>query len=375
MNFTASPTSTPRLAASPAFISRLYRAGASDEYVCSSPASVPAGGAGTSAWISITSQPSPIHTKSSAKRMSRIQNEDARPFSNTNSMPASVAKPSLPDSPRSLSSRVNAISTSNAAPPTDTAGRAPPPSNTIRDPLSLTAGGAGVGGGVRVGVGGIGVLVGVWVGVGGIGVSVGVRVGVGGIGVSVSVWVEYSGICVLVGIGGIGVSVGGAVGDGENGVSVGVWVEDGENGVSVGAGVSVRIGGAVSTTRACADGDGARSQAASVSAKTSVSAAIRRALECADIILKRTTIAPSYSPFSLFLCALCALCAIAPSRQILPRELHPRRAVAAALSWLGSEAAHAAMVAQMLAHDAPQDARAATVNHPQARYAVPRGVV
>ena len=65
----------------------------------------------------------------------------------------------------------------------------------------------------------------------------------------------------------------------------------------------------------------------------------------------------------------------APLRQILPRELHPRRAVAAALSRLGAEAAHAAMVAQMLAHDAPQDARAATVNHPKARYAVPRGVV
>ena len=175
MNFTASPASMPRLAASPAFISRLYRAGVADEYIGSCPTSAPAAGGGTSAWISNTSQLSPIHTKSSANLMPRIQNEDARPLSNTNSIPAPSASESLPDSPRVLSSGLDAISTANAAPPTDTIGRAPPPSKTIRggfSPVYIVEGAA-----VGVGVGKMGVLVGAGVGVGKMGVLVGVDVG------------------------------------------------------------------------------------------------------------------------------------------------------------------------------------------------------
>ena len=406
MNFTASPNSMPRLAASPAFISRLYRAGVADEYIGSCPPSAPAAGGGTSAWISITSQLSPIHTKSSANLMPRIQNEDARPSSNTNSIPAPSASESLPDSPRPLSSGLDAISTANAAPPTDTIGRAPLPSKTIRGGFStiVIAEGAGVGDGAGVGgmgvligaglgVGRMGVLDGAGAGVGGMGVLVEAGAGVGKIGVLVGAGLEVGGMDVLVdevvggmgvldgagaGVGGMGVLVDEGLGVGEIGVSDGAGLGVGEAvgvgnvvalgvGETVGAGADVALG--VGETVGVAVGDAIRAV---------VDAAAMRACAVGWIVADDVP-SGAFSQAASASAAASAVSAAAMSRRRPPRralrKLHPRRAVAAALSRLRAETAHAAMIAQMLARHAPQDARAATVNHPQPRHPVPRGVV
>jgi len=407
MNFTASPNSTPRLAASPAFISRLYRAGVDDEYIGSCPTSGPAGGGGTSAWISITSQLSPIHTKSSANLMPRIQNEDARPSSNTNSIPAPSASESLPDSPRPLSSGLDAISTANAAPPTDTIGRAPLPSKTIRGGFStiVIADGAAVGDGE--GVGGIGVLVGAGAGVGGMGVLVGAGAGVGKMGVLVGAGVGVGKMGVLVGagagVGKMGVLVGAGAGVGKMGVSDGAGAGVGET-VGVGNGVALGVGEAVGDGDGVALGNGDAVGAGDVVAlgvgetvaagdvvplgvDVAVGDAIRavgdaaamRACAVVGWIVVEDVRSGAFPQAASVSAAASAVSAAAMSRRRPPRralrKLHPRRAVSAALSRLRAETAHAAMIAQMLARHAPQDARAATVNHAQPRHPVPRGVV
>ena len=376
MNFTASPASMPRLAASPAFISRLYRAGVADEYIGSCPTSAPVAGGGTSAWISTTSQLSPIHTKSSANLMPRIQNEDARPSSNTNSIPAPSASESLPDSPRVLSSGLDAISTANAAPPTDTIGRAPPLSKTIRGGFSTIVIADGVA--VGSGVGKMGVLVGAGVGVGKMGVLVGAGLGVGGIDVAVGA----GGIGVLDGagleVGKIGVLVGtGLVVDG---VAAAVRVRVGV-GETVGAVVELRVGEAVDVgdvvalgvgeTIGVAVGDAIR--AVGDAAAMLACAAVGR-ISAEDVRSGAFSQAASASAAAASAVSAAAMSRRRPPRRAL-RKLHPRRAVSAALSRLRAETAHAAMIAQMLARHAPQDARAATVNHAQPRHAVPRGVV
>ena len=401
MNFTASPNFTPRSAASPAFISRLYRAGVADEYIGSCPTSSPAAGGGTSAWISTTSQLSPIHTKSSANLMPRIQNEDARPLSNTNSIPAPSASESLPDSPRALSSGLDAISTANAAPPTDTIGRAPPPSKTIRggfstiviaDGVAVGAGvgkmgvlvGAGVGVGKMgvldgAGVGGMGVLDGAGLEVGKIGVLVGTGLGVGGMGVLDSAVLDVGGIDVAA-VGGVAAAVRVRVGVGETVGGMGVALGVGETvgagdvvalgvGETVGAGDVVALG--VGETIGVAVGDAIRAVG---------DAAAMRACAAVGWIVAEDVRSGAFSQAaSASATAASAVSAAAMSRRRPPRralrKLHPRRAVAAALSRLRAETAHAAMIAQMLARHAPQNARASTVNHAQPRHAVPRGVV
>ena len=404
MNFTASPASMPRLAASPAFISRLYRAGVADEYIGSCPTS-PAPGGATSAWISITSQLSPIHTKSSANLMPRIQNEDARPLSNTNSIPAPSASESLPDSPRPLSSGLDAISTANAAPPTDTIGRAPPPSKTIRGGFSTIVIAEGVA--VGVGVGKMGVLVGAGLGVGKIGVLVGAGVDVGGMGVLDGAGAVVGGTGVLVDagavVGGTGVLDGAGLGVGGVAAAVRVRVGVGETvgagdvvalgvGETVGAGdvVALAVCETVGVGDVVALGAGEAVVAGDVIALgvcDAVDDAIRAVgdaaamLACAAVgrISADDVRSGALSQAASASAAASAVSAAAMSRRRPPRralrKLHPRRAVSAALSRLRAETAHAAMMAQMLARHAPQDARAATVNHAQPRHPVPRGVV
>ena len=205
--------------------------------------------------------------------------------------------------------------------------------------------------GAGVGVGKIGVLVGAGLGVGGMGVLVGAVLGVGGMGVLDGAVLGVGGVvvAVLVGVGEtvgagdvVALGVGEAVGAGDVGETIGVAV-----------GVAIRAVGDAAAMLACAAvgrisaddvRSGAFSQAASVSAAAS-------AVSAAAMSRRRR-----------------------PPRRAL-RKLHPRRAVSAALSRLRAETAHAAMIAQMLARHAPQDARAPTVNHPQPRHPVPRGVV
>ena len=160
------------------------------------------------------------------------------------------------------------------------------------------------------------------------------------------------------GVGGVAAAVRVRVGVGEtvgagDVVAIGVGeAADAGGGDALGVGDAIRAVGDAAAMRACAAVgristedvcSGAFSQAASVSAAAS-------AVSAAAMSRRR------------------------PPRRAL-RKLHPRRAVSAALSRLRAETAHAAMIAQMLARHAPQDARAATVNHPQPRHPVPRGVV
>ncbi len=228
MNRTASPSSMPSSAASPALISKLYAAGCRDVYVGRSDKGVCGLGAGTFGVMSTTRQSWDIHTKSRGNCISFIQKADAWPPSKTNSIPDWGGRLWRPESPLLRSEGVLATSAANTTPPMETTGAA---GTGVRE------GGTGEGEGVRVMVGlrpgvaaGAGVLDRV-----GAAVVVGVRVMVGlrpGVGAGVGV-LDQVGEAIVVGV---RVMVG---------IRPGVGVPDGvgaETGVGAGAGVPDRVG-------------------------------------------------------------------------------------------------------------------------------------
>ena len=248
MNRTASPSSMPSSAASPALISKLYAAGCRDVYVGRSDKGVCGLGAGTFGVMSTTRQSWDIHTKSRGNRISFIQKADAWPPSKTNSIPDWGLRLWRPESPLLRPDGVLATSAANTTPPMETVGAA---GTGVRE------GGTGEWVGVRVMVGlrpgvaaGAGVLdqVGEAIAVG-VRVMVGLRPGVAaGAGVLDQVGEAIvRGVGVMVGLmPGVGTGVGVPDGVGAaTGVGAGVGVPDGvgaATGVAAGVGVPDGVG-------------------------------------------------------------------------------------------------------------------------------------